>query len=84
MVMDTLQVRMEHKLVSEVDGVVKSGFYSSRAEVIRDAVRRFMWERQLDSLIGIIPNKGDSVKEIRAIRRKLSKQNLSLEELNRY
>lgn len=84
MVMDTLQVRMGHEMVKEVDKIVKSGLYSSRADVLRDALRRFLWKRELDKLVGSIPNTGDSVKEVRKIRKILSKQNLSLEELNKY
>lgn len=75
---------MGHEMVKEVDKIVKSGLYSSRADVLRDALRRFLWKRELDKLVGSIPNTGDSVKEVRKIRKILSKQNLSLEELNKY
>ena len=34
------------------------------------------------NLKGLIPNTGDSVKEVRAIRRKLSKEPFDLRELN--
>ena len=69
MVMDTLQIRLNHGIVEMIDNLVKSDIYANRSEVIRDAVRRFVWDKQ----IGIIPNTGDSVKEIREIRKKLSK-----------
>ncbi len=46
MVMDTLQIRMNTKLVKLIDSLVKSGVYSNRADVIRDAVRRFVWEKR--------------------------------------
>ena len=36
----------------------------------------------LKDFIGCIPNTGNSVKEVRAIRRMLSKQDPNLEELN--
>ena len=36
----------------------------------------------LQDFIGCIPNTGNSVKEVRAIRRMLSKQDPNLEELN--
>ncbi len=36
--------------------------------MVRDAVRRLV----LDKIVGIIPNTGDSVKEVREIRKKLS------------
>jgi Arc/MetJ-type ribon-helix-helix transcriptional regulator len=68
MVMDTLQIRMNHGLIKKVDELINTGFYSNRADVIRDAVRRLV----MDKMIGILPNKGDSVDEIRKIRKKIS------------
>ncbi|MBT4538740.1 type II toxin-antitoxin system ParD family antitoxin [Candidatus Woesearchaeota archaeon] len=56
MVMDTVQVRLSHGLVESMDGLVDTGIYSSRSDVIRDAVRRLV----LDKLVGIIPNTGFS------------------------
>ena len=82
MVMDTVQVRLSHGLVESMDNLIKTGIYSSRSDVVRDAVRRLV----LDKLIGIIPNMGDSVKEIREIRTKLSKDVKSfkdIEEINK-
>lgn len=82
MVMDTLQIRLSHGLVNLIDGLVKEGIYANRSDAIRDAVRRFVWEKQ----IGSIPNTGDSVKEIRKIRNKLSKEIKSfkdIEEINK-
>lgn len=76
--MDVLQIRMNPGLVKLVDGLVKRGAYSNRSDVIRDAVRRFVWERE----VGTIPNKGNSVKEIRKIRKKLSKMPIDLDEIN--
>ena len=70
MVMETMQIRMNEQLVKELDRVVKSGFYANRADAIRDAVRRFVWDRE----VGSIKNTGNSVKEIRKIRDKLSKE----------
>jgi len=78
MVMDTLQIRMNKGLLKRVDGLVKSGVYSNRSDVIRDAVRRFVWEKE----VGSINHKGNSVKEVRKIREKLSKENINLEEIN--
>ena len=82
MVMDTLQVRLGHGLVARVDDLVETKLYGSRSEVIRDAVRRLV----LDKMVGIIPNTGDSVKEIRDIRKELSKEIKSfkdIEEINK-
>jgi Arc/MetJ-type ribon-helix-helix transcriptional regulator len=78
MVMDTLQIRMNQALLKRVDSLVKSGIYSNRADVIRDAVRRFVWEKE----IGSINHKGNSVEEIRKIRQKLSSENVDLDEIN--
>jgi len=82
MVMDTVQIRISHGLVERIDDLVNTGLYSNRSDVVRDAVRKLV----LDRMIGSIPNTGDSVKEIRAIRKKLSKEIKSfkdIEELNR-
>jgi Arc/MetJ-type ribon-helix-helix transcriptional regulator len=82
MVMDTVQVRLSHGLIESMDGLVDTGIYSSRSDVVRDAVRRLV----LDKLVGIIPNTGDSVKEMREIKKKLSKEIKSfkdIEEINK-
>ena len=79
MVMDTLQIRINPKLVRLVDGLVKTGIYANRSDVIRDAVRRFVWEKEVDS----IPNKGNSVKQVRETRTKLSKEKINLNEINK-
>ncbi|MFH1290715.1 MAG: ribbon-helix-helix domain-containing protein [Nanoarchaeota archaeon] len=78
MVMDTLQVRMNKGLLKRLDALVRTGIYSNRGEVIRDAVRRFVWEREVAS----VGKKGDSVKEVRKAREKLSKKKIDLDELN--
>jgi len=69
MVMDTLQIRMSHGLVKLIDSLVGTGLYSNRSDAIRDAVRKLV----LDQMVGILPNTGDSVKEIHEIRKRLSK-----------
>ena len=79
MVMDTIQVRLSHGLVEKIDDLVQTGVYSSRSDVLRDAVRRLV----LDKLIGILPDIGDSVKDIRKIRTKLSKEKFDLDEINK-
>ena len=79
MVMDTIQVRLSHGLVKKIDNLVQTGVYSSRSDVLRDAVRRLV----LDKLIGILPDIGDSVKDIRKIRTKLSKEKFDLDEINK-
>ncbi|MFH0797948.1 MAG: ribbon-helix-helix domain-containing protein [Candidatus Woesearchaeota archaeon] len=74
------QVRVPEGLLDEIDVLVDKGFYSNRSDVIRDAVRRLIIERQ----IGSIPDKGDSVNEVREIRKKLSKEKIDLKKLNGY
>lgn len=66
--MEVTQVRLPEGLVKEMDKLVKIGFYTNKSDVLRDAVRRLI----SDKLSGIIPNTGDSVKEIRLLRNKLS------------
>jgi len=78
MVMDTLQIRMNKELLKQVDILVKTGFYSNRSDAIRDAVRRFVWDKEVGSISG----KGNSVKEVRKIREKLSKEKIDLKEIN--
>jgi Arc/MetJ-type ribon-helix-helix transcriptional regulator len=78
MVMDTLQIRMNQALLKRIDVLIKSGIYSNRSDVIRDAVRRFVWEKEA----GSINYKGNSVEEIRKIREKLSKETSNLDEIN--
>ena len=77
--MDTIQVRMSKGLIIKMDNIVDTGLYSNRSDVIRDAVRRLNLEKQ----IGSIPNTGDSVKEIREIRKKLSKKIKSFKDVEK-
>ena len=78
MVMDTLQIRLSHGLVERIDTLVDSGVYANRSDVIRDAVRRFVWERETAS----ISAKGNSVELVRETRQKLAKEPLNLDEIN--
>ena len=80
MTMDTLQIRMNKELLRRVDNIVKTGVYSNRSDVIRDAVRRFVWEKE----VGSITNKGDAVKQIRKIRERLDKNPENIEEINNF
>ncbi len=79
MVMDLIQVRIPDGLTDQINILVTKGYYASKSDVIRDAIRRLVLEKQ----VGSIQNKGDSVQEIRVLRRKLSKQELNLEEINK-
>ena len=75
--MDTLQIRMNKGLLKKVDSLVKIGIYSNRSDVIRDAVRRFVWEKE----IGSISPKIKTIKQIREIRKKIS-ENIDLNQIN--
>ena len=79
MTMSVTQVRLPEGLIKEVDRLVDKGMYTNKSDVIRDALRRLILEKQ----IGSIPNTGDSVKEIREIRKKLSKEKFDLDEINK-
>ena len=78
MVMETLQIRLGQGLIERIDGLVSRGIYSNRSDVIRDAVRRFVWENEA----GTIAEKGNSVELIRKAREKLSRQPVNLSEIN--
>ena len=79
MTMETMQIRMGQGLIQRVDKLVKTGIYTNRSDAIRDAVRRLI----LSELIGVIPNKENSVKQIKTLRRKLSKEKFDLEKINK-
>ena len=72
------QVRLPIKLSKEIDSLVRTGLYETRSDVVRDAVRRLIFEKQMHSL----DIKGDSVKEIRKIRNVLSKETVDLDKIN--
>ena len=79
MTMQVAQVRLPKAIVKQIGQLVDQGLYTNKSDVLRDAVRRLV----LDKQIGSIPNTGDSVKEIRAIRKKLSKEKFDLDEINK-
>lgn len=76
--METAQVRLPEGLLEEVDKLVNNGFYTSKSDVIRDALRKLILEKQ----VGSIPNTKNSVAEIREIRKKLSKEKFDLDKIN--
>ncbi len=78
MVMDTFQIRMNKELIRRIDFMVKTGIYSNRADVIRDAVRRFVWEKE----VGSISNKGNSEETLKKLRTRLSKEKIDLDKIN--
>jgi len=79
MTMSVTQVRLPDGLIEEVDKLVDKGLYTNKSDAIRDAVRRLVLNKQ----IGSIKDTGDSVKEVREIRKKLSKEKTDLDEINK-
>lgn len=65
--MRAIQVRLPENIIKEIDKEVKKGNYENKSDYIRSKLR---YERAIDQLIGIIPNTGDSVKEVREYRKK--------------
>ena len=78
MVMDTLQIRINKELLRRIDSLVKSGIYSNRADVIRDAIRRFVWEKE----VGSINNKENSIEQIRKFRSNSLNEEVNLDKIN--
>ncbi|MDO8740303.1 MAG: ribbon-helix-helix domain-containing protein [Candidatus Woesearchaeota archaeon] len=76
--MAVTQVRLPQGIIEEVDRLVERGLYTNKSDVVRDALRKLILEKQ----VGSIPNTGDSVKEIRTIRKKLSKEAFDLSAIN--
>jgi Arc/MetJ-type ribon-helix-helix transcriptional regulator len=70
-----VQVRLPEEQVEKLNRLVEQGRYASRSEAVRDGVNKI-----IDWGVGTIPNTGDSVKEIRALRRKMGV--ITAEELN--
>jgi Arc/MetJ-type ribon-helix-helix transcriptional regulator len=82
MSMEVTQVRLPEGILKEVDKLIERGIYTSKSDVVRDALRKLILEQQ----VGSVQNTNDSVKEIREIRKKLSKGIISskdLKELNK-
>jgi Arc/MetJ-type ribon-helix-helix transcriptional regulator len=77
MVMGTIQIRITPGLVQSIDSLVKGGLYSSRSDVIRDAVRRLAVER----MVGIAKGPGPDIREI---RKKLSAEVKSFKDIEKY
>lgn len=65
------------KSFGSTKGKVKKHFNSK----IKDKIAKELTDN-LDKQIGSIPNTGDSVQEIREIRKKLSKEDINLKEIN--
>jgi Arc/MetJ-type ribon-helix-helix transcriptional regulator len=79
MTMSIAQARVPKGLLKEANKLVEMGIYSNMSDVIRDAIRRLV----LEKMTGIIPFNENSVKEVRELRRKLSKETRSFKDLER-
>ena len=78
MTMQMTQVRLTKGLIEKINELVHKGYYHNKSDAIRDAVRRLVWDKE----IGTIPNTGDSVQEVREIRKKLSEEKFDLKSIN--
>lgn len=81
MAMGVAQVRLPKAILEQVDALVESGDYASKSDVFREGIRKLIHDR-IHAQVGTIPNTGDSVKEIRAIRKKLSKEEFDIDKIN--
>jgi putative addiction module CopG family antidote len=81
--MELLQARVPKEMIKMVERLVKTGRYTTKSEVIRDALRLVA----LNNMIGKYPDDGkDSVTEIKKIRKILSariKSFKDIEEINK-
>jgi putative addiction module CopG family antidote len=48
--LETIPAKITSKLVAEMDGLIKEGWYANRSEVIRDAVRNLVERKKLSRL----------------------------------
>ncbi len=81
--MEVAQVRLPKEIMKQMDMLVNTGIYSNRSDVMRDAIRKLAMMTMVEEQIGSIPNTGDSVKEVREIRKKLSKEIKSWEDVDK-
>jgi len=73
MAMELVQIRLSKEVIDQIDHLAKVEGYSSRSEVIRDALRKKIFSKELRNQVGSIPDSGDSVAEVKEIRRRLSR-----------
>ena len=78
MTMKVVQVRLPQSDLDSVDSLVESGHYANTSDVIRHALRMLTLETE----VGSIPYKGNTVKLIRKARKELSKEPINLEKIN--
>ncbi|MDA3836718.1 MAG: ribbon-helix-helix domain-containing protein [Nanoarchaeota archaeon] len=79
MEMKIVQARLPEGLILELENLVKIGHYSNKSEVLREALRDLILKKS----VGILKSNSNSVKEIRKVRQKLSKEKFDLGKINR-
>lgn len=72
------QVRLPEKVVSSIEDAVKKGFYESKSDLVRDAIRRFVFEEQIAS----VSLKKNYSNEIKSFRKKQVIKKFDLEKIN--
>ncbi|MBW2995297.1 ribbon-helix-helix domain-containing protein [Candidatus Woesearchaeota archaeon] len=84
--MEIVSFKVQGSILKRIDGLLRPLHFNNRTEFIREAIRekinkieKDFWHKQ----VGTIPNTGNSVKEIRRIRKILSKQIKSAEDLEK-
>ena len=78
MAMVLFQVRLPEKVVSSIEDLVKNGFYESKSDLVRDAIRRFVFEEQ----IGSVSLKKNYSVEIKNFRKKQVVRKKDLKKFN--
>lgn len=78
MAMVLFQVRLPSKLVSLIDASVEKGFYESKSDFVRDAIRHYVFEKQLASVS--LPN--NYVSDLKKFKKKQSVLKSDLNKIN--
>jgi putative addiction module CopG family antidote len=48
--MEAMTIKITHRLMQEIDSLIEEGWYSSRSEAVRDAVRELVERRRYQDL----------------------------------
>jgi Arc/MetJ-type ribon-helix-helix transcriptional regulator len=77
-----IQVRLPDRLIEQVEHQVEKGYFSTKSDLVREAIRRLVIEQQ----IGTVPAEKESVREVRAIRKNISSQtkDMNVKELKKF
>ena len=79
--MESVTFKLQEDILKKIDNLLIPLNFNNRTEFIRDAIRDKLHKIELEQLVGIIPNKANTVQEIRELRKKLSKKVKSFEDL---